>query len=164
MEQDVLWVTPLVGWRVWSLEMTYAGKIRLTSSYAWYGKWPINTPFRAKCLITWHAAPHIECTCGIYAAKDLKQIKKILSWDILRVLGQVSLWGRVVEGKKGYRAEFAYPRNLWVPPGISVYYIYHPKRGCSVPVSGERILQDLSEYGVEAYIGEPSESRTAVRD
>ena len=31
------------------------------------------------------------------------------------VYGEVSLWGRVIVHEHGYRAQFAYPRNLLVP-------------------------------------------------
>ena len=34
---------------------------------------------------------------------------------IHRVLGRVSLWGKVVEYDHGWRAEFAYPAELFIP-------------------------------------------------
>lgn len=39
----------------------------------------------------------------------LKSILKI------PVIGQVSLWGRIMQHVKGYRAEKAYPYSLYVP-------------------------------------------------
>lgn len=38
------------------------------------------------------------------------------SWDMLPdrfVIGAVYLWGRVIEHEIGYRAQFAYPKEIW---------------------------------------------------
>jgi len=34
---------------------------------------------------------------------------------VYRVVGQVSLWGRVIEGARGWRASHAYPARIYVP-------------------------------------------------
>lgn len=36
------------------------------------------------------------------------------------VVGEVSLWGKVVLAKHGYRSEFAYPKRLILVPGEDV--------------------------------------------
>jgi hypothetical protein len=55
---------------------------------------------------------------------------------IRHVFGEVSLWGRVVIHERGYRAECAYPRRIFVPK------VYRGSRD---------IINELSRsYGVEA--------------
>lgn len=56
-----------------------------------------------------HNAPSADCTCGIYAGSTPADCP---SGD---VLGKVKLWGTVVPGDKGARAEYAYPSELHVP-------------------------------------------------
>lgn len=56
-----------------------------------------------------HDAPGEGCTCGIYAASDLNQCPQADVW------GKVKLWGKVIPGERGYRAEYAYPSELHVP-------------------------------------------------
>lgn len=57
-----------------------------------------------------HVAPHASCTCGIYAAHRPDQCAGYGKY----VVGRVSLWGSVVPGDKGWRAELAYPAELFV--------------------------------------------------
>ncbi len=60
-----------------------------------------------------HDAPHENCTCGIYAAKTLAQCPPA------EISGKVSMWGKVIPGDRGYRAEFAYPSELHVPAKLA---------------------------------------------
>lgn len=63
-----------------------------------------------------HPAPQMDCTCGVWAFKELDSLVAAIgsSYGQIRVLGQVSLWGRVVETVNGYRAQHAYPSELWL--------------------------------------------------
>lgn len=54
-------------------------------------------------------APHIKCTCGIYASKSLEHLHEY-GYSRSRVHGQASLWGTVVEHQHGWRAQYAYPK------------------------------------------------------
>lgn len=75
-----------------------------------------------------HTAPQMDCTCGIWAFKDLDKLVGVVGsdYDQVRVLGKVSLWGTVVETENGYRAEKAYPSELWLLDGsleeLSIIY------------------------------------------
>ena|SRR2546422_4769970 len=82
-----------------------------------------------------HNAPEESCTCGIYAlrtelqlfAEDLGgpavapmmstaviQLSQLRSVSpILAIIGKVALWGKVIEHTEGFRAEYAYPLELW---------------------------------------------------
>jgi hypothetical protein len=65
--------------------------------------WPTPVPIR-------HSAPNKRCTCGIYAHSDSGRADDYAhgrsAW------GAVYLWGRIIEHETGYRAEFAYPKDL----------------------------------------------------
>lgn len=59
--------------------------------------------------------PHADCTCGVYAAKNLEHLRQI-GYTQRGIHGEVYLWGTVVEHKLGWRAQFAYPKSLFLPP------------------------------------------------
>lgn len=60
-----------------------------------------------------HDSPHENCTCGIYAATTKKQLP-----DSGHVYGKAKLWGKVVPGERGVRAQFAYPSEFHVHPSM----------------------------------------------
>lgn len=60
-----------------------------------------------------HESPHENCTCGIYAGADTNHGYTGDVW------GKVKMWGKIVPGDKGARAEFAYPSELHVPPHLA---------------------------------------------
>jgi hypothetical protein len=57
-----------------------------------------------------HQAPLESCCCGIHAAKDLETLRAFLSSG--PIVGEVYLWGKVIPGENGYRAQYAYPKSL----------------------------------------------------
>lgn len=67
-----------------------------------------------------HAAPALDCECGIYAV-GFQQVDRYLdelaAWQprLDRVIDEVSLWGTVLECERGFRASHAYPLRLYVP-------------------------------------------------
>lgn len=104
-------VEPVEGWRAWRLRRDGRGELSLVPAF--HGvDWPPRQAVRAECQIHGrrHRAPERKCSCGLYAIPDAALIGSIS--DGLGVVGQVSLWGRVVEHEYGYRAEFAYPSRL----------------------------------------------------
>lgn len=72
-----------------------------------------------------HEAPVSGCTCGYWAFKSLEGLL-----DVMRpvatlqptvgpdVIGTVWLWGKVVVTERGYRAQYAYPHELFVAAGL----------------------------------------------
>lgn len=74
-----------------------------------------------------HIAPVTECECGIHAVLDPESAAGYLDlYDDVpqpsvrhRAIGQVSLWGYVVEGELGWRASRAYPQRLFLPAEAS---------------------------------------------
>lgn len=108
-----------------------------------------------------HIAPCLDCACGVYAVKTNESCSRWghARWDRPVIHGRVWLWGSVLEFEDGYRAEYAYPAELWVLP-----------RGERPLHAVERntIYEDLgmhdsdiasyltSTYGVTARVGEPA--------
>jgi hypothetical protein len=118
------YVSPIVAYRVWRL-----GRSGLTS-LSRGERWPTGHALTARCNRVaglcvgshnnGHQAPQESCTCGIYAVKSLGQLRRMryAAFAICRepyLWGEVYLWGVVVEHKLGWRAQFAYPKNLVVP-------------------------------------------------
>jgi len=58
-----------------------------------------------------HDAPDENCTCGIYAATDIGGIPSPRGGAY--VVGKVKLWGKVIPGENGARAQYAYPSLLY---------------------------------------------------
>ena len=103
------YLEPLLGWRA-CLVVEDAGALRLRSA----------TPAAQRCPV--HAAPCVECKCGIYGASEPETVASYLDSFtrpegsvVDRVLGRVCLWGRVLECERGWRASRAYPARLYVP-------------------------------------------------
>lgn len=104
-------VAPIVAWRAWKV----SGKNlqALGKSVIWEPKKIIE----AACDAVGHKdAPVKDCQCGIWAFKsDDNLIKAVTAGSYkMTVMGQVSLWGRVIETENGFRAQFAYPKELWL--------------------------------------------------
>lgn len=61
-----------------------------------------------------HDCPDENCSCGIYAATTEEGVP-----GGGNVYGKVRLWGKVVPGENGYRAQFAYPSEFRVAPKLA---------------------------------------------
>jgi hypothetical protein len=122
-----LYLDPILGWRVWKVAHG-----RLYSTV--FGTlWPERARLEARCglggrsspggLRGVHDAPLRGCDCGIYALKsraDALFLARQITRPDLAAVGQVSLWGRVVETERGYRAQFAYIYDLTLLGGTEV--------------------------------------------
>lgn len=116
----------ITGWRCWNARGT-----GVLHGQAVQLPWPEYAPFVARCIHTppepdFHPgspAPVSTCSCGIYAFKTRKAAEVRASesyadlylpvWGSNAVWGAVALWGIVVEHRIGYRAQFAYPTELY---------------------------------------------------
>ena len=76
--------------------------------------WPRYAPLVASCNgdpFKEHDAPSVGCQCGIYAFNrpDHPELKtSSFMW------GEIALWGKVLICPHGYRAEYAYPLNIFI--------------------------------------------------
>ena len=116
------YISPIVGYRAWRWKAT--GLQSLNGS-----PWLPGRPLVARCgppgggtiaslAETGHSPdelPHLDCTCGVYAAKNLEHLREI-DYARFGIHGEVYLWGTVVEHRLGWRAQFAYPKSLFLPP------------------------------------------------
>ena len=150
---------PIVGWRRWNFMYPHF--------LANLGNDTIYVPrekIEARCGQEDHSeqqAPHLPCTCGIYAYKEkprlLGEIRVTYGRPLappvsgLRlVYGEINLWGKVIEHEDGYRAQYGYPKRLWCTPAIEplagwIGYVYGVP--CEVMPSG-----DSEEIKIESMI------------
>ncbi len=141
----------IVGWRVWRVDTRY----RLCSALR-DEPWEARHPFSASC-VSGHGAPDESCTCGIHAVRAPEEARPYLIGRnspeaVHRVLGRVSLWGRVVEGPAGWRAEYGYPAQLWVPddPLASEIALHLGRYAVPVELVGARHAADVIEAALAA--------------
>jgi hypothetical protein len=141
---------PVLGWRVW-LVVQDAGELRL-ASVLYPSVWQVRKEFVAECgpgggtRPAPHRAPGGFCRCGIYAAASVEEAASYFDGrgsgtlgEVYRVIGQVALWGSVIEGDRGWRASHGYPHALYVPA--------RSLTGASRLTPGEVALA-LTDYGV----------------
>lgn len=113
---------PLTSWRIWHVEDKAPARLK---SISYQELWPPMEPIHAKCQgkdreQIDHECPSWHHRCGVYSVKRLMDIQK---WATNRestagrcfVVGEIEMWGRVLEYRDGYRSEYAYPLRLWVP-------------------------------------------------
>jgi hypothetical protein len=97
------------GWRAWSVVERDGSYV--LSSLTRAEAWEPGRPFVATCTRKQHDAPGARCSCGVYAAADRDELAR-LGRIAGAAIGRVSLWGRLVEHSRGYRAGSAYPTRI----------------------------------------------------
>jgi hypothetical protein len=126
------YIEPAVAWRTWVLN-PMEGIPRLHSVTRKHANspysidrtpWPPYQPLRGECSSEHEEVPGESCSCGIYATASLIEAWSWLTWNF-RVSSEVKwrtavgltyLWGDVLEYSMGYKAQYAYPKELWLPP------------------------------------------------
>ena len=77
----------------------------------------------AVCAQYGHNEPMLGCRCGIYATSDRAHLVALgyhrYHEGEMVVIGEVLLWGVVIEATHGWRAQYAYPKSLEVPYEIA---------------------------------------------
>jgi hypothetical protein len=123
-----------VGWRGWRASPEGLLEAIVNPELA---AWKPGEALEAKCVKgKRHPVPFMNCTCGFYATKTLEQLKEN-DYHTDGVFGTVSIWGRTVKFTDGFRSQFAYPRELWVP-----YTMLH-------------LVERLALYGVPVRLTNP---------
>jgi hypothetical protein len=137
---------PVTGWRAWTVVDAAAG-LRL-GSVLHDLVWPLGQPVVAECRLEDdpfatpmppHPVPGPACNCGFHAARDAADALSYARGrdepgTLCRILGQVTLWGHVLETETGWRASHAYPVRLYVADRD----IGRALDAYSVPVCGSR--------------------------
>jgi hypothetical protein len=143
---------PVLGWRAWVVMETAAG-LRL-GSILHDEVWAPGTTALAACRrhddlfaepLAPHGTPGLECGCGFHAARDPVDALSYLrgrdeAATVCRILGEVALWGRLVETEAGWRAGAAYPVRLYVDDpavaqALAVYGVPVVSGSCGSPSS-----------------------------
>lgn len=103
----------VIGWRYWRVISGWPYMLLASPIHGEIG-WTPRVRKSATCELHDHSAPSFDCTCGIYATKDMdsETLAEEAIFKPAIAYGRVSLWGRIVEHKHGYRAQFAYPLDL----------------------------------------------------
>jgi hypothetical protein len=177
---EVFGVEELAGWRAWRLIgdryrsgtswrpaamprfLRLESATQTTDQAGVDGVWPTNRWLEARCLVNHRhnekgsGIPVEACTCGVYAAKTLAQLRA-LPYAFNRegvVVGEVGFAGKVIEGSQGWRGERARVRRLWLPHGLWMYVepleqAYRVPVGFARVVRGEIVLdEDVDEMEV----------------
>jgi hypothetical protein len=105
-------ISPIIGHRVWRWDAT---GLRSLNGKRWSPRQPVAAKCGAGNAHDAHDPPHLDCTCGVYAAKSREHLRQ-LGYEGRGICGEVYLWGAVVEHEFGWRSQFAYPKALFLPP------------------------------------------------
>lgn len=116
-------IEPITGWRLWAVGPSGPGDV-LISPLRRRVTWHPGRELVAACTATSHFggdAPVRGCSCGIHAFAERNRAVRLLAAlapqsSAPMVVGRVRLWGRVAVCEDGYRAQCAYPAEMWVPP------------------------------------------------
>ena len=113
-------------------------------------EWPARERFEATCS-KGHATPSARCTCGVYAVRSFEELAKAhYNWDEFLpdadevwVVAEIKLWGQIRKGAIGYRAQFGYPKRVYVPGHkLALAQKIRQRYGCAIGVidrfTGER--------------------------
>jgi hypothetical protein len=116
------YISPIVGYRGWTWDTK---GLKSLCGERWHPSLALAARCRASAVVgniagrieaaDAHDAPQAKCTCGVYAAKSLEHLREN-GYDRCGIYGEVCLWGTVVEHDRGWRAQLAYPKNLFLSP------------------------------------------------
>lgn len=101
----------VMGWRWWRVDRGGLHSLWVNCAHAW----PTDQALWAGSPL--HPDPrNYWGRCGVYAWRELPQAlrQNLPAGYDLFVLGEVALWGHVIEHERGFRAEYAYPYSLRV--------------------------------------------------
>ncbi len=139
-------IEPIVAYRDFNVVRDFGSNIYLTSRNGF--TWPQFRPLEASCHKSLsakvnmiaetprHDAPYDVCSCGIYAFDTLGHSDLKTQCP---VYGEVYLWGDVLICESGYRAQYAYPKTLFVMDNGTRW--------------SQRIREDLEQsYGVPTHL------------
>jgi len=134
---------PIIGYRAWKLIDGPEG-IPLLYSCSQGCCWPPYEPLQAVDAYEPASNPKYlpngvtlplslsQSSVGIYAFNKQELAPSYFGDD--HIMGEVYLWGEVIEHEEGYRAQFAYPKELWVKKDFDAAMIVRLEETYGVPV------------------------------
>lgn len=125
--------TPIVGYRVWNLDRKDCKLVSCVKKYPW----PLR---RRLCRDLFdnagiHAVKNTYRLVGsdsLYASAFGSSEGLWREYDA-EVAGSIYMWGEVKECSEGYLAEFAYPKQLWMPEDTDPTIILQLEENYGVP-------------------------------
>ena len=117
-----------LGWRAWSVAYDlprFGLPPKLYSAtfkgYYWAPGRAAQAECKKGCLPD--NLPGRSCNCGFYAAKSAKHLLALgyasrchnIQGGKVGVIGEVAIWGKLIEGGQGWRSQYAYPTKLYIP-------------------------------------------------
>jgi hypothetical protein len=142
------YISPIVGYRVWQWD---AAGLKSLNGELWLPGRPLAAGCRAADCVTFAGragvahdadeAPQTGCSCGIYASKNREHLRRT-GYERFGICGDVYLWGSIVEHELGWRAQFAYPKSLVLPPDKIPFTMK----------KAEFLLETLAAYGTDIFI------------
>ena len=98
------YISPIVGYRVWTWDTK---GLKSLCGERWHPSQSLAARCRASAVVgpivgrveavhDAHEPPQTNCTCGVYAAKNLEHLR-YLGYEGRGIRGEVYLWGTVVE-------------------------------------------------------------------
>ncbi len=101
----------VIGYRAWRIKYRAHGQPFLSSIFR-EGIWPYGQAMQSRFSLD--APPY----AGIHAFKSIEDVHAYIRYpgmaSLRFVIGEVSLWGDVIEHERGWVAQYAYPRQLSV--------------------------------------------------
>ena len=144
------YISPIVGYRVWTWDTT---GLKSLCGERWHPSQSLAARCRASAVVGTiagrseaaddHDAPQTNCTCGIHAVKTLHHFRSA-GYEQFGIYGEVYLWGTVVEHELGWRAQFAYPKNLFLSPDTLPFTL------TEIQVR----LRSLVAYGIHIFVAD----------
>ena len=143
----------------------YVRKYRLQSLIMQQYHWPIRERFEAKGPNGIHSVKIDENICNIFyknvrfyrdeiffSGNTLSSVEVKINREIdipntiinalfvyvPSVVGEVYIWGEIVECEEGYRSQFSYPKKLYIEKHESIPQVF----------TQQKIYTDLLDYGV----------------
>lgn len=110
----------ITGWRAWKIvDFERRGGLSEKRLQA-LGTPPVWEPYKENVAICMtdgkHEAPWPTCHCGFWAFKSREHVEESLfhtyGGESGKAIGQIALWGRVLECVNGFRGEYSYPQTL----------------------------------------------------
>jgi hypothetical protein len=150
------YISPIVGYHGWTWDTK---GLKSLCGERWHPNQSLAARCRASAVVGTiagrveghdsHEAPQAKCTCGVYAAKSLEHLRKN-GYDRCGIYGEVCLWGAVVEHERGWRAQLAYPKNLFLSPDAPPFTLAEiwPR------------LQALTLYGSDIFVLDNDQTRS----
>ena len=126
---------PFTGYRVWGLDRENGTLISCTRPFTW----PYCQPM---------VRDHIQ-NVGIHAVKNDLSLPSLFTTYAAHVAGSVYLWGEVKQYTEGYLAEFAYPKELWMPEDTDPVVVMRVEENYGVPVTFRSDLVNMFQEQIQ---------------